>query len=138
MPTAPIRYSQNKYLPIDQVQALYAANDWSSAKIPDTLSNALEGSHSVLSAWDGPKLVGLGNAISDGHLVVYYPHLLVMPEYQGQGIGRQIMNRLLSRYAGFHMHMLTADGKATAFYQKLGFQRAGNTEPMWIYDGNDH
>jgi GNAT superfamily N-acetyltransferase len=33
--------------------------------------------------------VGLGNAISDGALVVYYPHMLVLPEYQGRGIGRR-------------------------------------------------
>ncbi|GAL03228.1 histone acetyltransferase HPA2 and related acetyltransferases [Photobacterium aphoticum] len=32
------------------------------------------------------RLVGIGNAISDGHLVVYYPHMLVHPDVQGQGI----------------------------------------------------
>ena len=34
--------------------------------------------------------------------------------------------------------MLTADREAAGFYQALGFARAGNTIPMWIYAGNDH
>ena len=76
--------------------------------------------------------------ISDGHLVVYYPHLLVLPAYQGRGIGREIMQRLKIRYEGFHQHMLIAESAAAMFYEKMGFVRAGKTEPMWIYTGDDH
>lgn len=36
---------------------------------------ALRDSHSLAIARIGGNLVGLGNAISDGHLVAYYPHL---------------------------------------------------------------
>ncbi|MDQ8200721.1 GNAT family N-acetyltransferase [Pelagicoccus enzymogenes] len=133
-----ILYRSEKRLPEAQVQALYRANHWSSAELPGTLVAALANSHSLVSAWKGETLVGLGNALSDGHLVVYYPHLLVLPEYQGQGIGSEIMKRLQARYAGFHMHILTADGEAVDFYHKLGFTRAGKTQPMWIYEGNDH
>jgi len=82
--------------------------------------------------------VEIGNAISDGFLVVYYPHLLVHPDYQGQGIGSQLVEMLKQRYAGFHMHMLVADSEAIAFYEKCGFTRAGKTESMWIYRGSDH
>jgi ribosomal protein S18 acetylase RimI-like enzyme len=32
----------------------------------------------------------------------------------------------------------TADSKAIEFYKKIGFERAGNTEPMWIYSGKEH
>jgi hypothetical protein len=46
------------------------------------------GSHSLVTAWDDDRLVGLGNAISDGHLVVYYPHLLVHPDYQAEALAR--------------------------------------------------
>jgi GNAT superfamily N-acetyltransferase len=102
------------------------------------LHNALLASHSLVTAWDGQKLVGLGNAISDGHLVVYYPHLLVLPDYQGRGIGMRLMQMLMAHYKGFHQHMLVADGRALAFYRKCGFERAGKTEPMWIYAGHDH
>src|SRR5438552_17313330 len=120
-----IQYSETRDLPIPSVLALYRANGWSSAEKPDLLHKALLASHSLVTAWDGPKLVGLGNAISDGYLVVYYPHLLVLPEYQGRGIGTELMRRLMARYEGFHQHMLVADGRALNFYRKCGFEHAG-------------
>ncbi|WP_293953796.1 MULTISPECIES: GNAT family N-acetyltransferase [unclassified Sphingobacterium] len=122
----------------NDILKLYAANKWSAADKPELLIKALLNSHSLVTAWDGAILVGLGNAISDGYLVVYYPHLLVLPSYQGKGVGRLIMDKMQEVYKDFHMHMLTADGNAIDFYKKNGFERAGQTEPMWIYKGNDH
>ena len=133
-----IRYTEKRDIALEAILKLYTANAWSSAEKPELLRNALAGSHSLFSAWDGDLLVGLGNAISDGHLVVYYPHLLVLPEYQGRGIGTRLMQMLMARYDGFHQHMLVADGRAIEFYRKCGFERAGKTEPMWIYAGHDH
>ena len=122
----------------DEVLELYRANEWSSADKPRQLIAALHNSHSLVVARLDGKLVGLGNAISDGHLVVYYPHLLVHPDCQGQGIGRRLVEAMQGRYAGFHQQMLTADGDAVGFYRSVGFERAGKTEPMWIYAGTDH
>ena len=122
----------------DEVIDLYRANGWSSADRPVELLAALRNSHSLVTARVDQRLVGVGNAISDGHLVVYFPHLLVHPDFQHRGIGNQMMLALLQRYAGFHQKVLTADGKAIAFYQSLGFVRAGNTEPMWVYAGTEH
>jgi len=84
--------------------ALYRANEWSSAQKPELLHSALMASHSLVTAWDDSKLVGLGNAISDGHLVVYYPHLLVLPEYQGRGIGTRLMQMLMRNTTAFITH----------------------------------
>ncbi len=133
-----ITYSEASDLPEAQVVALYAANRWSSAGKPALLIGALQSSHYLISAWDGEQLIGLGNALSDGHLVVYYPHLLVLPSHQGRGVGTQILARLKSRYEGFHQHILIADGRAIDFYLRNGFRRAGATQSMWIYDGADH
>lgn len=133
-----ITLSERRDLNPADVLALYKANQWSSANKPDELYKALTNSHTLISAWDEDKLVGIGNAISDGHLVVYYPHLLVHPDYQGKGIGQLIMKRMQEIYGHFHMQMLVADGQAIDFYQKAGFRRAGHTEPMWIYQGEEH
>lgn len=121
-----------------EVVTLYRANGWSSAEKPEELMAALRNSHALATARIDGRLVGLGNAISDGHLVVYYPHLLVHPDLQGQGIGKKLMAALQEKYRGFHQQMLVADGKAIDFYRKLGFERAGKTEPMWSYQGHDH
>lgn len=135
---ASIVYSETRDIPLEAILKLYSANEWSSANKPNELHDALTNSHSLLTAWDGVRLVGLGNAISDGHLVVYYPHMLVDPEYQRRGIGSELMRRLMAIYESFHQHVLIADGRAIDFYEKCGFTRAGKTEPMWIYAGKDH
>lgn len=133
-----ITISETRTIEIEEVIALYKANAWSSAEKPNQLYKALINSHSLVTAWSDDKLVGLGNAISDGYLVVYYPHLLVHPDYQGKGIGYKIVEKMQEKYSGFHMQMLTADGKAIDFYEKVGFKKAGETQPMWIYGGEEH
>jgi len=129
---------ETREISIEDVLVLYKANEWSSASKPNELFNGLLNSETLVTAWEGKKLVGLGNAISDGFLTVYYPHLLVLPEYQEKGIGKLIMDRMQEKYNHFHMQMLTADGRSVDFYKKNGFERAGKTEPMWIYKGNEH
>lgn len=121
-----------------EVLQLYLVNQWSAAEKPQLLLKALQHFHSLVTARINGRLVGLGNAISDGYLVVYFPHLLVHPEVQRQGIGRLIMQEMLQRYSGFHQKILVADQHATEFYKALGFERAGHTEAMWIYQGTDH
>ncbi|WP_394370014.1 GNAT family N-acetyltransferase [Sphingobacterium micropteri] len=41
--------------------------------------------------------------------------LLVLPSYQGKGIGHMIMDKMQKIYKDFHMQMLTADGKLSIF-----------------------
>ena len=125
-------------IPIKQVINLYEANNWSSAKKPELLYKGLMNSHHLVTAWEGSQLIGLGNAISDGYLMVYFPHLLVLPAYHNKGVGKAIMNKMKELYKSFHMQMLTADVEAIHFYGKMGFEKAGSTQPMWIYQGNEH
>ena len=133
-----VSYSDEAKPTLDEVVDLYRAVRWSSADKPEALHAGLLGSHALVTAWDARLLVGLGNAISDGHLVVYFPHLIVRPEYQGKGIGSELMVRMMRRYRGFHQQALLADGRAIDFYKKLGFRRAGSTEALWIFDGREH
>lgn len=123
---------------LEEVLAIYRANEWSSADKPDQLMAALRNSETLVTARRDGTLVGLSNAISDGHLVVYFPHVLVHPDYQGEGIGKKMMKVLMKKYDGFHQKSLVSDFEAVAFYQRLGFTRSGTMVPMWIYDGDDH
>lgn len=136
--TGQIDYRDTKSLPREAVLKLYGALNWSAAQKPDALMQSLKNAHSLITAWDGERLVGLANAISDSFLVVYFPHALVLPEYQSRGIGREMMARMMKRYEGFHQQALIADEHAVEFYEQCGFTRAGRTVPMWIFDGDEH
>jgi hypothetical protein len=67
-----IEYSGRRDLRVEDIVALYRANGWSSADRPAELQGALRDCHGLVSARSGGRLIGLGNAISDGHLVVYW------------------------------------------------------------------
>ena len=132
-----IHLKEDKMLNRDHVINLYKANRWSAGEKPGALMAALANSATVITAWDGDQLVGLGNALSDGHLVVYYPHLLVHPAYQGRGVGQMIMQKFQEKYGTFHQQILVANNQAVKFYRKCGFKRAYKTSSMWIFKGNE-
>lgn len=132
-----IEYRDSKAITLEDVLLLYRANQWSSADKPDQLYPALLNSHSLITAWSEQQLVGLANTISDGHLVVYYPHVVVHPDFHRQGIGLEMVSRLMKRYAGFHQHAVLADAEVVGFYERCGFTLSP-CPGMWIYDGDDH
>jgi GNAT superfamily N-acetyltransferase len=133
-----IAYSTSDSLNEPEVVELYESVGWSSAKKPRELLQGLRASHRLATARTEGRLVGLANALSDGHLVVYYPHLLVHADFQGRGVGRSLMAAVMEPYHHLHQQMLTADAGACAFYERCGFVRAGSTVPLWIYAGDDH
>ena len=77
-----VTISSNDEIGTEEVIALYNANHWSSAQKPNELILGLRNSHTLVTARNEQILIGLGNAISDGHLVAYFPHLLVHPDFQ--------------------------------------------------------
>ncbi len=64
-----IEISMRDALEPSEVIALYSANGWSSAEKPEQLLAALRNSHGLVTARLDHRLVGIANAISDGHLV---------------------------------------------------------------------
>ena len=133
-----IEFREGQVPEADELVRLYEAREWSSAKKPEALHAAMEGSHFLVTVWAEDQLVGLGNAISDGALVAYFPHLIVHPDFGGRGIGKAIVERLQARYAGFHQQCLISDSMAAGFYEKCGFERVDRCPAMWIYAGDDH
>ncbi|MCC5839991.1 MAG: GNAT family N-acetyltransferase [Opitutales bacterium] len=103
-----IHYQDTHDLTLECAIELYRAAGRPFAGKPESLHRALLVSHSLFTAWHGSRLVGLGNAISDRSLVVYYPHLLIHPNYQRRGIGSELMRRLTARYENSYHQMLSA------------------------------
>ena len=115
-----------------QLQRLFQSVKWKSARYPDQLLQAISGSHSVITAWDGHELVGLVNAISDGCMTAYFHYMLVDPAYQGQGIGRELMRQMLARYDAYETKVLIAYPEVIRFYESMGFKTEKGTVPLYI------
>jgi ribosomal protein S18 acetylase RimI-like enzyme len=70
--------------------------------------------------------VGMGRVIGDGGCFFQVVDICVLPEHQGQGLGRRIMGELvaeLDRRAPASAYVsLIADGDAQYLYEKFGFK----------------
>ena len=83
---------------------------------------AFSHSYACCFAWHDGKLVGAARAISDGVISSAVYDVVVDPDYQGQGIGRQVMQALLSRLPKRSVMLVSTHGNE-AFYRKLGFRK---------------
>lgn len=117
----PVMYRATQDFASADLADLFESVGWSSAKYPERLTQAMANSDSVISAWDGDRLVGLINCLSDGVLTAYFHYLLVRPDYQGQGIGRELLRQMLDRYSDCLRKVLIADDEQVGFYKKCGF-----------------
>lgn len=118
-----IEYKENVIPNQKDILELYKSVNWGHANCPNSTFQSIKCSSYVVTAWKDSILIGLGRAISDGYITVYFPDLLIKPEWQGKKIGTEIMSILLKKYGTFHNQVLIAeDEKARSFYKKNGFQ----------------
>ena len=86
--------------------------------------NAVKNSWYLLCAYDVDVLVGFGRIISDGILHSLIVDLMILPEYQGQGVGKNILKRLTEKCISegiTDIKLFCAKGKSK-FYLKNGFK----------------
>ena len=80
----PITYTLTHTFTAATLQDLFLSVDWSSGHYPEKLAVAMTNFKTVISAWDGDKLIGMICAMDDGFMNAYVHYLLVRPEYQGK------------------------------------------------------
>ncbi len=75
---------------------------------------------------DNEKTVGMGRIVGDGGISFQIVDIVVLPEYQGQGLGKLIMENIMIFYkkmAPSKAYLsLIAAGNAKHLYQKYGFK----------------
>ena len=79
-------------------------------------------SAAVTFVFDGQQLIGCGRAISDGVYNAAIYDIAVSGDYQGYGLGKAVVQRLMGRLADCNIILYASPGKET-FYRKLGFRK---------------
>lgn len=99
---------------------------WTDPPSPETHLRILQGSAYVILALNDEHdaVVGFVTAVSDGVLSAYIPLLEVLPDYQGRGIGQELMRRMLRRLEHLYMVDLLCDPELQPYYQRLGMRPA--------------
>lgn len=95
------------------------------------LHESMSRSWYMCSAHDEEKLVGFGRVLSDGKLHALITEMIILPEYRGRGIGKEILKKLTAVCTANNIRdiqLFSAKGKA-GFYEKYGFQRRPEDGP---------
>jgi GNAT superfamily N-acetyltransferase len=98
---------------------------WPTRPGPDVLHRALAGAYRrvvALDEGDRDRVVGFVLATGDGALSAAIPLLEVLPSHRGQGIGTELMRRILAQLGDLYMVDLACDPELQAFYEGLGFR----------------
>ena len=116
---------------------LFDSTGWNSDGwlTAERLYRAIRGSWHIICAYDEGCLVASGRIISDGAMHAFLTELMVLPEYQGRGIGSVILEALLARCdsSGIRdVQLFCAPGKA-AFYHRRGFVDRPSDAPGMQY-----
>ena len=96
-----ITYEKTKDFKPEDLKRLFLSVDWSSGHYPEKLVIGMRNFGSVFSAWDGDKLVGMVCVMDDGIMNAYIHYVLVDPEYQGQGIGKRLLDKVKMKYKDY-------------------------------------
>lgn len=87
------------------------------------MKTAYENSMFACLAFDGLRLVAAGRVMADGVSVAYLADIVIHPDYQGRGLGTQVVERLKALSSGHKKILLYAVPGKEGYYERLGFRR---------------
>lgn len=90
-------------------------------KSPEHLRLAFSNSMFKCFVTSEGRLVGAGRAVADGIDCSYLCDVAVHPDFQGQGLGKAIIEKLKDLSTGHRKIILYANPGKEGFYRKLGF-----------------
>lgn len=106
--------------------ALRESVQWKVLK-REQAEKALKNSLYILTAYEGEQAVGMGRIVGDGAVICYVQDLIVSPDYQGKGLGSELLARLIAYAEALRLpetemmlDLMCAKGREQ-FYQKHNF-----------------
>ena len=131
-----ITYKSDACITALQLKELYAHSNTDARRpIQDLtrLQAILDHSDFFFTAWDDDKLVGICRCLSDVGYVIYIVDMAVHTDYQGQGIGKALINMVKEKADGILRIILMSTKEANSFYEKMAFE---SHPRAWIIPGD--
>jgi ribosomal protein S18 acetylase RimI-like enzyme len=117
---------QKKDLPVDQLRQLFYSVGWMQS-LTEESDERLKGfiqpwihSSLVVSAWYSDRLVGAVRVLSDTIFRSVIYDLLVLPELQNKGIGKELIKRCIEHFPNSEWLVYTTK-EISGYYEKIGF-----------------
>ncbi len=118
-------FSDWEQVQFEEIVDLYDAVGWEAyTQNTESLKRAFEKSTYVLVALIDEQVVGVARSISDEVSIHYLQDILIHPDFQKKGIGRELLNLILERFKDVRTHMILTDDeeKQLKFYESLGYK----------------
>lgn len=78
-----------------------------------------------MGSYDGDRQVGFARAVSDGVAIAYLADVYVLPEYQGRGLGIELVEALVTSEGWDRLLWMLRTADAHELYARFGFGPAG-------------
>lgn len=137
-----IIFKENQHLQEKAVHALYDSVGWSAyTKDMEKLLRGIRNSFTN-TVYKDQELIGLVRYITDEETILFVQDLLVRPDFQHQGIGGELLDRVLYKHPEVNQNLLLTDKTESTitFYKRQGFEMAEDLEAAGFvkdrrYDG---
>jgi len=114
----------------DELSNLYKIAPLGDKK-PNDLKTVFSNSMFKCFVYSDKTLIGVGRALADGMDCSYICDVAIHPEYQGKGIGKDIVKKLIELSQGHSKIILYANPGKEGFYAKLGFAKMKTAMAMF-------
>ncbi len=105
----------------EPVRRFLSENGWAHRVAdPERFARMMQGSNCTVVAWDGGRVVGFGRALCDGVSNGYLSMVAVAEDRRGQGIGRELVRRLMGDDPEITWTLRAGRG-SEGFWRKMGF-----------------
>ncbi|MGO4371657.1 GNAT family N-acetyltransferase [Paenibacillus sp. 2TAB19] len=120
-----ITYLVNKSLQASEVAEVFKS---SGIKRPhedlERIQRMIDNADITISAWDDDKLIGIARALTDYSYCCYLSDLAVDLNYQHQGIGKALVQKLQEVLGDETSLVLLSAPGAVDFYPRIGFEKS--------------
>lgn len=126
-----IIYKENKDVKPEDVSSVFAK---SGIKRPyqdlDRLDRMVKNADIVITAWNNDQLIGIARAITDFSYCCYLSDLAVDVDFQKEGIGRELINKVKKIIGEECSVVLLSSPAAVEYYPKVGFEKSDQAYVM--------
>lgn len=128
-------YRYNKIVSAKDLSDLRESVGWN--RMESEYSNPLMTSYYHIAVYEDGKLVGYIDSVSNGVTDAYIQDLMVHPDYQGKGLGTELMNQMITYLKENRIYIISVvfEESLKPFYDRFGFSSmlCGQME---TYSGN--
>jgi GNAT superfamily N-acetyltransferase len=118
-----IEFSFERPVGVADLRPLLHQAEWAARRADDALSRLLDQSPVKLGGWHQGRLIAFARALTDDICRALIDDVVVDAAYRGQGVGSELMRRMVRRLGHVEEMLLHCQPEMATFYERFGFRQ---------------